>query len=151
MASTSAFQAEHAGSIPATRSTRLRLRATPRFRYASLSFSGCLGVAFSLLEKSRIKHDCILTTGEAGLSLSAMHFVYVLESADSYHWYFGVTNDVKRRLAEHNGGKSIHTNKFKPWSLRLCVTFKDRNRAEEFEIYLKSHAGRAFMKKHFQQ
>jgi predicted GIY-YIG superfamily endonuclease len=78
-----------------------------------------------------------------------MHFVYVLESADGQHWYFGVTNDVKRRLAEHNAGKSTHTNKFKPWILRLCVTFRGHKRAEEFEDYLKSHSGRAFMKKHF--
>jgi predicted GIY-YIG superfamily endonuclease len=80
-----------------------------------------------------------------------MHFTYVLESADKQHWYFGVANDVKRRLVEHNTGKNIHTNKFKPWVLRLCVTFQERKRAEEFESYLKSHSGRAFMKKHLHE
>jgi predicted GIY-YIG superfamily endonuclease len=80
-----------------------------------------------------------------------MHFVYVLESSDSQHWYFGVMNDIRRRLSEHNSGKSVHTNKFKPWRLRLCLTFKEHKHAEEFEQYLKSHSGRAFMKKHFHE
>ncbi len=77
-----------------------------------------------------------------------MHIVYVLESLDRQHWYFGVTNDLQRRIDEHNAGKSIHTNKHKPWKLRLMVTFHDRPQAEEFERYLKSHSGRAFMSKH---
>jgi hypothetical protein len=31
--------------------------------------------------------------------------------------YIGSTGDLKKRLAEHNSGKSIHTNKFKPRKL----------------------------------
>jgi len=31
--------------------------------------------------------------------------------------YVGSTNDLRKRLAEHNSGKSIRTNKFKPWEL----------------------------------
>lgn len=77
-----------------------------------------------------------------------MHIAYILESHDRQHWYFGVTNDIQRRITEHNAGKSIHTNKYKPWKLRLMVTFHDRLQAEEFERYLKSHSGRAIMKKH---
>ncbi|MBP7113922.1 MAG: GIY-YIG nuclease family protein [Candidatus Peribacteraceae bacterium] len=77
-----------------------------------------------------------------------MHITYVLESHDRQHWYFGVTDNIKRRLWEHNAGHSIHTNKHKPWNLRVCVSFSDRNRAEECERYLKSHSGRAWMSKH---
>lgn len=80
-----------------------------------------------------------------------MYFVYILESADKKHWYFGITDDVERRLVEHNAGKSIHTNKFKPWSLRLTVSFATYQHASGFEHYLKSHSGRAFMKKHFHE
>ena len=85
------------------------------------------------------------------IQASIMHFVYVLESANRQHWYFGVTNDIKRRLSEHNSGESTHTSKYRPWTLRICVTFKNRLNAEEFERYLKSHSGRAFMSKHFSQ
>ncbi|TSC79170.1 MAG: excinuclease ABC subunit C [Candidatus Peregrinibacteria bacterium Gr01-1014_25] len=49
---------------------------------------------------------------------------------------------------EHNSGQSIHTNRFKPWKLMTYVTFDNRQKAESFERYLKSHSGRAFAKKH---
>lgn len=39
-----------------------------------------------------------------------MKYVYILESeVDSYRHYIGVTDDLKRRLAEHNAGKSPRT------------------------------------------
>ena len=77
-----------------------------------------------------------------------MHYVYILESADQQHWYVGKTNNLQRRLAEHNDGKSPHTSKFSTWKLKSFIGFDDRNRAEAFEQYLKSHSGRAFTKKH---
>ncbi len=78
-----------------------------------------------------------------------MHFVYVLESLNYKEWYVGVTNNIERRLSEHNDGQSIHTSQYRPWKLRTYVAFNDRNRAESFELYLKSHSGRAFTAKHF--
>ncbi len=42
-----------------------------------------------------------------------MHYVYMLRSdVDSERFYAGMTADLKRRLDEHNSGKSAHTNKF---------------------------------------
>jgi predicted GIY-YIG superfamily endonuclease len=76
-----------------------------------------------------------------------MHFVYFLESADGTHWYVGVTDNVVRRLEEHNEG-GTHTNKHKPWRVKSYTAFTDRSHAEAFERYLKSHSGRAFAKKH---
>jgi len=61
----------------------------------------------------------------------------------------GATADLKRRLPEHNAGKSTHTAKFKPWELIWCCAFPDKYKALEFEKYLKSHSGRAFAKKRF--
>ena len=81
-----------------------------------------------------------------------MQFVYILESeADPGRFYIGTTTDPKRRLNEHNSGKSLHTNKHKhkPWTLSVCIGFADRAKALRFERYLKSGSGRAFAKKHF--
>ncbi|MEK7563680.1 MAG: GIY-YIG nuclease family protein [Patescibacteria group bacterium] len=79
-----------------------------------------------------------------------MYFVYLLQSlAAPARKYVGITDDVNRRLAEHNNGKSIHTNKFKPWELMTYIAFDDVTKAQAFEDYLKSHSGRAFSKKHF--
>jgi len=77
-----------------------------------------------------------------------MHFVYILEAEDQQHWYIGLTDDLKRRIAEHNIGKSSHTSKFSSWKLKTYIAFADRTHAETFERYLKSHSGRAFTKKH---
>ncbi len=79
-----------------------------------------------------------------------MHYVYVLESdVDPARFYVGLTTDLERRLQEHNAGKSIHTNKYRPWKLSVCIAFSDRTKALQFERYLKSGSGRAFAKKHF--
>jgi predicted GIY-YIG superfamily endonuclease len=55
-----------------------------------------------------------------------------------------MTTDLKRRLQEHNDGKSYHTSKFKPWHLITYVAFSDRAKADSFERYLKSGSGHAF-------
>ena len=79
-----------------------------------------------------------------------MRYVYVLQSLSMpERHYVGGTNDLKRRFAEHNGGQSIHTNKFKPWKLVTYVAFSDHDKADKFEAYLKTGSGRAFAKKHF--
>jgi putative endonuclease len=51
---------------------------------------------------------------------------------------------LKRRLIEHNSGKSPHTSKFAPWRLVTYVAFSDESKAASFERYLKSGSGHAF-------
>jgi predicted GIY-YIG superfamily endonuclease len=36
---------------------------------------------------------------------SAMKYVYILESHDSEHFYVGITDDLRARLAKHNAGE----------------------------------------------
>ena len=45
-----------------------------------------------------------------------MQYGYLLESVGvPDQRYVGVTSDLRRRLEEHNSGKSLHPSKFKPW------------------------------------
>jgi putative endonuclease len=78
-----------------------------------------------------------------------MHYVYILRS-ETYptQTYVGSTTDLKKRLADHNSGKSIHTNKFKPWELEAYVAFPHEELAYKFERYLKTGSGRAFTARH---
>lgn len=79
-----------------------------------------------------------------------MKYVYILQSEnDIDRFYTGSTTDLKRRLKEHNDGKSIRTNKYLPWKLKNYYAFDDVKKADEFEIFLKSGNGRIFAKKHF--
>ncbi len=78
-----------------------------------------------------------------------MYFVYSIQSENNPdRYYIGLTSDVERRLEEHNAGKSVYTNKFKPWKLISYTAFVNKDRAEKFEAYLKTSSGRAFAKKH---
>lgn len=77
-----------------------------------------------------------------------MKYVYILQSITSpERFYVGLTNDLKRRLAEHNQGKSIHSNKYIPWKIKTYIAFSDEQKAFEFERYLKTSSGRVFSKK----
>jgi predicted GIY-YIG superfamily endonuclease len=72
-------------------------------------------------------------------------YVYILESlADSTRHYTGFTEDLKQRVDHHNAGGVPHTAKFRPWKLQTAIAFTDRQKALDFERYLKSGSGRAF-------
>jgi putative endonuclease len=75
--------------------------------------------------------------------------VYILESLEAKHFYVGMTEDLKSRVAKHNAREVSHTSKFKPWRIKTAVAFTDPKRATAFESYLKSGSGRAFAKRHF--
>lgn len=78
-----------------------------------------------------------------------MVYVYLLVSlARPDQRYVGMTDDLRRRLAEHNAGKSLHTAKCTPWRLVTYVAFEERAKAAAFERYLKSGSGRAFARRH---
>lgn len=77
-----------------------------------------------------------------------MYYVYILKSlAFSHQNYIGQTDDVAQRLYVHNAGGSPHTAKYKPWKLISSISFETKEKAIEFENYLKSGSGRAFIKK----
>jgi predicted GIY-YIG superfamily endonuclease len=75
-------------------------------------------------------------------------YVYILQSElVPKHFYIDFTQELLARLKTHNLGKVPHTSKFRPWRLKTAIAFTDRERAIEFERYLKSASGRAFAMK----
>lgn len=79
-----------------------------------------------------------------------MHYVYIIQSINHPEKkYIGCTNNIKKRLSNHNSGTTPHTQKYKPWEIIICICFKNKDNAIEFERYLKSGSGRAFTKKRF--
>ena len=78
-----------------------------------------------------------------------MYYVYLLRSeSDSARRYVGFTEDLKRRLADHNAGKNTSTAPFRPWRLMAYHAFAEKERALAFERYLKSGSGHAFARRH---
>ena len=79
-----------------------------------------------------------------------MFYTYILESvATPGEFYRGHTDDLKRRLAEHNAGKCPHTTKASPWKVKFYAAFETLELARRFEAYLKSGSGHEFAKRHF--
>jgi predicted GIY-YIG superfamily endonuclease len=75
-------------------------------------------------------------------------YVYILQSRVAEEtFYVGFTEDLQARLNTHNSGQVFHTAKHRPWRIKTAVAFTDRQRAIQFERYLKSASGRAFAKK----
>ena len=55
----------------------------------------------------------------------------------------------KLQLEKHNKGDVTHTAKYKPWRIKNAIAFENKEKAYAFEAYLKTHCGRAFIKRHF--
>jgi len=61
--------------------------------------------------------------------------------------YVGSTNDIARRLTEHNSGKVDSTKNRTPFNLEAYFAVKDKSTAIDLEKYLKTGSGRAFLQK----
>jgi len=78
----------------------------------------------------------------------AFYYVYILQSSvDTERFYTGFTENLEDRLKDHNSGKNPHTVKYRPWRIKTAIAFTNRNKALDFERYLRSPSGRAFAKK----
>lgn len=77
-----------------------------------------------------------------------MFYVYILKCKDN-NLYVGCTNNLKDRIERHSGGYVQATKGRLPISLVNYIAFKDKYGAYDFEKYLKSGSGRAFVKRHF--
>lgn len=61
--------------------------------------------------------------------------------------YVGMTEDLDRRIAEHNSGKNKTTKPYKPFKLIYSEEFQTRMEARIKEKNLKSGSGKEFLKK----
>ena len=72
-----------------------------------------------------------------------MWFVYFLKSSIKRNWvYVGSTNDIERRLGEHNSGRVKSTKFYKPFTLFYKEVFINEQEARKREHYFKYWKGR---------
>jgi predicted GIY-YIG superfamily endonuclease len=76
-----------------------------------------------------------------------MWYVYILKSATDKNLYVGSTNNISRRLSEHNSGKVDSTKNRAPFSLEAYFAVKDKSKAIGLEQYFKTGSGRALLQK----
>lgn len=71
-----------------------------------------------------------------------MFYVYLLRSERDGNLYIGYTNDLKRRLKEHNSGENRSTKSRIPFELLYYEAYQSRGDATKREQMLKER-GRA--------
>lgn len=74
----------------------------------------------------------------------SMYYTYILLSSKSHIFYYGYSQDLRNRFLMHNGGKVPSTKPHRPWKLLWYGAFESEKQASDFELYLKSGAGKAF-------
>jgi len=75
------------------------------------------------------------------------HYVYVLESVNDGDKYVGCTNNLKKRLEEHNSGKVFSTKLRKPLKLIYCEVMLNQQDAYAREKFLKTGWGKNYLKR----
>lgn len=67
------------------------------------------------------------------------YFYIIQDSLDNL--YFGSTNNLKRRLKEHQNGTSVYTKRSKDWELIYYEAYCSESDAREREQKVKNNAG----------
>ena len=75
------------------------------------------------------------------------YFVYILKCSDG-DLYTGCTENMEERIERHSKGHVPATATRLPIKLIAYIAFEDKYKVFEFEKYLKSGSGRAFIKRH---
>jgi putative endonuclease len=73
-------------------------------------------------------------------------YVYVLRSESDSGFYIGFSTNLRARLRQHQDGESFATSHRGPWKLIYYEAYTEREDAEGREKFLKSGAGRRFLR-----
>jgi len=72
-------------------------------------------------------------------------FLYIIQSQKNQRYYVGSTNDIERRLEEHNRGKMAYTRLTRPWKLVYLKGFETLVEARQAEHKLKKQKSRIIL------
>ena len=75
------------------------------------------------------------------------YYVYVLESMKDGKQYIGFTSDLRKRMDQHQQGKSFATAPRRPFSLAYYEACRSRIDAVRREQYFKHSEGRRYLAK----
>jgi putative endonuclease len=74
-----------------------------------------------------------------------IYYVYVIKNRAG-KWYTGSTGDLRKRLREHEQGKSTWTKEKGPWEIIYYEACFNEQDARSREIYLKTGMGKRYLK-----
>jgi len=74
-----------------------------------------------------------------------MYVTYILYSDVIHRYYTGQTEDLHRRIEEHNRGKTPGMEKGLPWKIVYTMDFRTRSEAMQLERYIKKRGASRFL------
>ncbi|MBI2029362.1 GIY-YIG nuclease family protein [Candidatus Gottesmanbacteria bacterium] len=73
-------------------------------------------------------------------------FLYILKNKDTNVYYIGITNNIKRRLEEHNGKHNHYTGKIPGiWKLIFSKEYNNSHDARKEETRLKKAKNKRYL------
>jgi putative endonuclease len=73
------------------------------------------------------------------------YFLYILYSSSLDKYYIGTTNNIERRIYEHNLGRGKYTSKGIPWEIKFTRFFNSKDDAVKEERRLKKCKSRKYI------
>lgn len=80
-----------------------------------------------------------------------MFYTYVLKSVKFNKFYTGYTENLEKRLLEHNNKLNYYSKRYAPWRVVYFEKFYTQEEAIKREKYFKSAAGRNWLKKNVEK
>ena len=74
-----------------------------------------------------------------------MFYTYIIYSECIDRYYIGSTENLDRRLNDHNGGRTSSTRGKGPWTLKWSKQFSTRSEAVSEENRLKARKSRIYL------
>ena len=74
-----------------------------------------------------------------------MYCLYIIYSQQLDRFYVGYTENIEKRLVEHNSGISDYTSSAQDWILKHTEYFPDRYTAHQKEIAIKKKKSRKYI------
>lgn len=74
-----------------------------------------------------------------------MFYIYILKSQKDNSYYIGLTQDIDKRVNEHNFGKTRYTSLKRPWRLVYKEKFNTMSEAVKRERYLKKMKSKKYL------
>jgi len=84
--------------------------------------------------------------GSENSTVIMFYYVYIMESLKNNSLYIGCTNNLKKRLREHNRGLNFSTKPYRPWRIIHVEAYRNEKDAERREKYLKTNQGARLLK-----
>ena len=80
-----------------------------------------------------------------------MYHVYILLSLKDHKFYIGFSEDIKKRLADHNAGRNTSSKPRRPFELLYYEAHLSKEDALRREAYFKTTKGKSTLKQMLRQ